>query len=446
MRGFSWVWAGQSLSAVGSGTAWFAVTLWVWGESGSATLFAMLTLLSLAPGLAAAPLAGVVVDRVGRRAVLLLSDTVLAAATCAVLALHLYGALEIWHLYLIAVVEGVMESLHLVAYAALVPLLVPESGLTRANGMIGLADPGSEILAPALGGVLLAVADLSAVLALDLLTFGFAALTLLAVPVPEPTRRAPVGPVAADARETEGGARAGPRPWARLRADLVFGFGYIARRRGLWILLALFFALNLSGAVSYALTTPLLMLRGDDTAVLGAVLALGGVGGVAGALAVSAFGSRVRRVPLVLAGTAFGCAAGPLLTALAHAPWLWAVSAFAAGAALSAVNAAYQALWQARVPLEAQGRVFGARRLLAQSSLPLGLLAAGPLVDLVLTPLFENGGAGPAAALLGGGRTGATALLLGLAGLAGLGAALLAAASPRLRRLDTPERESAPTH
>jgi len=439
MRGFSLVWAGQLLSMIGSGTAWFAVTLWVWGESGSATLFALLTLLSLAPGLAVAPVAGVVVDRCGRRAAILVSDTVLAATSCTVLVLYLNGGLEVWHLYAIAVVEGVMESLHMVAYSALVPLLVPESGLTRANGMISLADPSSEILAPALGGVLLRTTDLSVVLALDLLTFGFAVVTLLAVRVPEPVRTA-------GRPDAEGRPAAGPRPWPALRADLAFGFLYIARRRGLWILLALFFVLNLSGAVSYALTTPLLMLRGgDDPAVLGAVLAVGGAGGVAGALAVSAVGARVGRIPLVLGGTAFGSAAGPLLMGVAQTPWLWAASAFAAGAALPAVNAAYQAVWQARVPARVQGRVFGARRLLAQSSLPLGLLVAGPVVDYVLTPLFEGGGAEMASGLLGEGRTGATALLLGLAGLAGLTAALLAAASPRLRRFDEPEREGAPT-
>ncbi|MFD3683201.1 MFS transporter [Nocardiopsis sp. NPDC058631] len=441
MRGFSLVWAGQFLSVIGSGTAWFAVTLWVWGESGSATLFALLTLFSLAPGLAVAPVAGVVVDRCGRRAAILVGDTVLAATSCTVLVLYLNGGLEIWHLYVIAVVEGVMESLHMVAYSALVPLLVPEAGLVRANGMISLAGPGSEILAPALGGVLLRVADLSVVLALDLFTFGFAVLTLLAVRVPEP------GPDrAAGRRDARGGPREGPRPWSVLRADLAFGFLYIARRRGLWTLLALFFVLNLSGAVSYALTTPLLMLRsGDDPAVLGAVLAVGGAGGVAGALVVGAVGARVGRVPLVLGGTAVGSAAGPLLMGIAQTPWLWAASAFAAGAALPAVNSAYQAIWQARVPTQVQGRVFGARRLLAQSSLPLGLLVAGPVVDHLLTPLFENGGAEAASGLLGEGRTGATALLLGIAGLAGLAAALLAAASPRLRRFDEPAREDAPS-
>jgi MFS family permease len=434
MRGFSLVWAGQFLSMIGSGTAWFAVTLWVWGESGSATLFALLTLLSLAPGLAMAPVAGVIVDRVGRRAAILVSDTVLAGTSAIVLLLYLNGELQVWHLYVIAVVEGVMESLHIVAYSALVPLLVPESKLVRANGMVSLADPSSEVLAPALGGVLLSVADLSVVLAADLLTFGFAVVALLAVRVPDPKGEGEGG--AADEGER--------RRWAAFSADLAFGFRYIARRRGLWILLALFFVLNFSGAVSYALTTPLIMLRsGDDTAVLGLVLSVGGAGGVAGALAVSAFGTRVRRLPLVLWGMAIGSAAGPLLMGVAQTPWLWMASALAAGAVLPAVNSAYQAIWQAHVPEDVQGRVFGARRFLAQASLPLGLLVSGPLVDFVLTPVFSGGGWAVATDLFGTGKTGATALLLGLAGLAGLTAALLAMASARLRRFDDPERSDA---
>ncbi|MFL1430809.1 MULTISPECIES: MFS transporter [unclassified Nocardiopsis] len=426
MRRFSLVWSGQFLSAIGSGTAWFAVTLWVWGESGSATLFALLTLLSLAPGLAMAPVAGVLVDRIGPRAAVLIGDGVLAVTSATVLTLYLTGNLEIWHLYVIAVVEGVMESLHLVGYMALIPLLVVEERLVRANGMVSLADPGAEILAPALGGVLLAMTDLSVVLVLDLATFLFAATVLLATPTPRP---APAG------EEGDGEER---RSWAVFRADLVFGFSYIARSRPLAVLLGLFFVLNFSGAVSYALTTPLIMLRsGDDHAVLGVVLAAGGVGGVLGALTVSAVGDRVRRMTLVLAGMAAGSVVGPLLMGLAWTPWLWIASALAAGAVLPAVNSAYQAIWQTHVPEEWQGRVFGARRLLAQSSLPLGLLVAGPVVDYALTPLFADAGGAPAA-LLGTGKTGATALFLVCAGLLGLAATLTAMTSPRLRGFGEP--------
>ncbi|MBE3001056.1 MFS transporter [Nocardiopsis sp. HNM0947] len=427
MRRFSLVWSTQLLSAIGSGTAWFAVTLWVWAESGSATLFALLTLLSLAPGLAMAPVAGVLVDRIGPRVAVLFGDAALAVTTSTVLALYLTGTLEIWHLFVIAVFEGVMESLHLVAYMALVPLLVAEERLVRANGMISLVAPGSEILGPALGGVLLALTDLSLILLLDLVTFVFAAVVLLLVRTPRP--------VAA-----EGEAR---RSWAVFRADLSFGFTYIFGSRPLVILLLLFFVLNFSGAISYALTTPLIMLRsGDDEALLGVVLAAGGVGGVMGALAVSAVGDRFRRMTLVLAGMAVGSVAGPLLLGLSWAPWLWIASSLLAGSVLPAVNSAYQAIWQSHVPEQQQGRVFGARRLLAQSSLPLGLLVAGPVVDYVLTPLFADTGAGPAVPLLGADKTGATAFFLAFAGLLGLAAALLAMTSSRLRGFGEPAADS----
>ncbi|MEU3309553.1 MFS transporter [Nocardiopsis sp. NPDC006832] len=423
MRRFSLVWSTQLMSAIGSGTAWFAITLWVWAESGSATLFAMLTLLSLAPGLAMAPIAGALVDRIGSRVAVLVGDGALAITTSTVLTLYLTGNLEIWHLYVIAVFEGVMESLHLVAYMALVPLLVVEERLVRANGMISLASPGAEILAPALGGVLLALTDLSVVLLLDLVTFVFAALVLLVVRTPRPA-------------VAEGERR---RSWAVFRADLLFGFAYIFRSRPLVLLLLLFFVLNFSGAISYALTTPLIMMRsGDDQALLGVVLAAGGAGGVLGALVVSAVGDRFRRMTLVLGGMAVGSVAGPLLLGLSWTPWLWIASSLVAGAVLPAVNSAYQAIWQSHVPERQQGRVFGARRLLAQSSLPLGLLIVGPVVDYVLTPLFTDTGPGIGVTLLGGDKTGATALFLVFAGLLGLVAVLLAMTSARLREFGEP--------
>jgi MFS transporter, DHA3 family, macrolide efflux protein len=99
-------------------------------------------------------------------------------------------------------------------------------------------------------------------------------------------------------------------------------------------------------------------------------------------------------------------------------------------------NAVHQTLWQAIVPTELQGRVFGARRVLTQAAMPIGLLGAGPLVDSGLGRAITTDSA--LAALVGTGTEGAAGLVLGIAALLGLATTIALAFARQMRDLDRP--------
>lgn len=429
---FRIIWLGQLFSVLGSGVSWFAVTVWAWQSTGSATQFAVLTFCSFGAGLVASPLAGALVDRLHRKSVMLLCDTGLAVCSVVVLSLYSSGQLLVWQLMIVGVVEGVLESLHWLAYAALVSDLVPDERRSRANGLVGLSDPASEVLAPALGGALLLAISLGGVLVVDIATYLVAVLSLSLLHVPD--HRA--GRSADEPAE----------PRRSLWSDALLGFAYIRRNATLRALVALFFVMNLVGGVAYALNIPLVLLRsGDDTAIVGLVVSFGGAGGVVGALVMSGWRGPRRRALFVAGAVALGCALGPLLMAVSRTAPLWLLATFAAAAAAPVANAVYQTIWQGVVPSELQGRVFGARRLVTQAAIPIGLLGSGPLVDSVLSgAIGEDSVLAP---IVGVGAEGAAALVIGTTALLGIAVGTAGLFARALRKLGR-EREpaEAPVH
>ena len=151
-----WVlWAGQSVSLLGTGMTRFAVLIWAFQEKGTATASALLGFFSCLTFVIASPFAGVLVDRWPRRTVMALADLGAGCMTGLLLALYALGRLEVWHLYLAEGVTGVLEAFQHPAFSASVSLLVPKEGYTRANGLLGLGKSAARIISPALAGALM---------------------------------------------------------------------------------------------------------------------------------------------------------------------------------------------------------------------------------------------------------------------------------------------------
>jgi len=92
-------------------------------------------------------------------------------------------------------------------------------------------------------------------------------------------------------------------------------------------------------------------------------------------------------------GMALSSLLGTMATGLGREPFIWAFAAFSTMLFLPIINGCNQAIWQAKVPPEVQGRVFATRRLIAQITAPVGMAFAGPLADWVFGPAMMPGGA-----------------------------------------------------
>jgi MFS family permease len=406
MRAFTIVWAGQVVSLLGSAMTQFALTIWAYQLTGSATALALTAFFAFAPGVVLSPFAGALVDRWDRRWVMMLSDLAAGLSTVALLLLYTAGNLQIWHLYVAGAFAGAFAAFQWPAYSAAISTMLPKTQYARANGMMALADSLSGVVAPALAVALLAIIGIGGVMLIDVITFVFAVSALLIVTIPQPE-------VSAAGREGRGS----------LWSEAIYGFRYIVRRPSLLGLQAAFSAINLTGALSFTVLAPMLLARtGSDEASLAAVQSIGAIGGVAGSLLLSVWGGPKRRVLGVLWGFLLTSALGQIPLGVGRSIALWSFGAFCTNFFIPILNGSNQAIWQAKVAPDVQGRVFAARRMIAQITAPVGMLLAGPLADRVFEPAMQVGGslAPLFGGLVGTGAGAGMGLMFVLFGVAGV--------------------------
>ena len=186
LRGFLMLWGSQSISSLGTAMTEYALVVWSYAETGSASSVTLLTLSTFVPTILFRFLAGAIADRWDKKRIMLLADFVAACGTVLVLVLYMTSALRTGHLYVINVLLSLMNAFQVPASYVATSLLVPKEHYTRTGGLQTASGALISILAPALGSVLLAFGGLTAVLAVDLLTFAVAFVTLIFIPIPKP--------------------------------------------------------------------------------------------------------------------------------------------------------------------------------------------------------------------------------------------------------------------
>src|SRR5215212_8319056 len=373
MLGFTIVWLGQIISVLATNMSAFALTIWVFQKTGSATALGLVQVFFITPLLIITPFAGVLVDRHNRKLMMMISDLVAGMATIAILLLQGFGVLQVWHLYVAAIFQGLGNAFQWPAYSAAISTMIPKEKLGRANGMMSLIDMGPGILAPMLAGALLPVIGLTGILSMDVVTFVLAIVVLLFVHIPQP-------------RRTEEGAQA----QGNIFKEALFGFRYIFARPSLLGLQLVFFFGNLCAGVAYTVLAPMILLRtGNDSASLGVVQSAGAIGGVLGGIAMSAWGGFKRRVHGVLAGWMVSSVFFALMGLGTKVP-VWIVASALSTLFAPLINGSNQAIWQSKVAPDVQGRVFSARTLIAWMTNPISPLIGGTLADYVLEPAMRT--------------------------------------------------------
>jgi MFS family permease len=422
MTAFVLIWIGQFVSLLGTSMTRFALTIWAFQETGQATALALVGFFSFAPTILFSPLAGALVDRWNRKLVMILSDLAAGLSTVAILLLYVTGRLEIWHLYVAGAFAGAFEAFQFPAFSAAMSLMVPKAQYGRANGLVSLADSATTIVAPVLAGILLTFIGIGGVMTIDMITFVLAVAAVLLVTVPQP------------ARSVEGAAAA-----SNLWQESVYGIRYIWARKSLLGVQLTFTISNFFDAIGMILIAPMILARtGNNELILGTVQSALGIGGLVGGLVLATWGGPKRRIHGVLLGFIGSNLLGLVPLGLGQGVVVWSVAAFLILFFIPVINGSNQALWQAKVAPDVQGRVFATRRLIAQISGPLGMLIAGPLADRVFEPAMQgdtrlSAAFGP---LFGTGPGAGMALLIVIAGLLGVTAGVVGYLVRTIREVD----------
>ncbi|MHA2370028.1 MAG: MFS transporter [Candidatus Hodarchaeales archaeon] len=365
-RFFLLFWAGQVQSLMGSNIIRFVIIWWIVLEYESAFLLALAAFMGFAPQIIITPFAGVLADRWNRKHIIGTVDFLQAVVTTVLIYLFWTGEVAIWHVLIILMLRSVFQAFHFPAVQAIVPLLVPRDKLSRVNGMDYFSRGAIGVAGPLLAAVLLAIWKIHVILWIDAITFIIAVLPLLVIKIPSVTKE---------------------RKKSSFKKDFSEGVGFIKQRSGLLSLLSIFTAANFFIIPLYVLL-PLFVTQThaggvNDYAFL---LALQQAGMLTGALFMSFWKGFKRKV----VGVGFGILlmyAGFLITiSIPPSPFaflLMGLGLIVVGFGLPVANVSSQTIWQSIVPPEKIGRVFAARRSIAQFTVPTAMIMSGILAELL---------------------------------------------------------------
>ncbi len=364
---FALIWIGQAFSLFGSGLAGFAIIWWLTATTGSATVLATATLVALLPGILIGPLAGPLIDRWDRRTVIMVADLTGALGAAVLAVLFWADALAIWHVYLIMALRSLAGAFHWPAMQASISLMAPERHLARIGGLNQMLYGATNIAAPPLGALLIAIWPLHALMLIDVVTALIAVAGVGLVQFPRPLH---------PAHSSDGTSNG-------VLAEMIAGMQYIGRWPGLIIVMTMAALINLLLTPAFSLL-PILVTKhfGGGALQLAWMNAAEGAGIVLGGLMIGVWGGFERRMHTVVVGLA---GLGVSILVIGAAPAAALLPALAAVAVVGAmspvVNAPLMAIVQSVVAPEMQGRVFTALGSVSMAMTPLGLIIAGPVAD-----------------------------------------------------------------
>jgi MFS family permease len=366
-QGFRRLFAGASVSWFGSEISELAIPLFVIVTLGATeTQVGLVRTMQFLPFLLLTLYAGVVVDRLRRRPLLVAADLGRFLAIGAIPVLAWLGLHQVEPLYLLVFVAGALTVVHQIAELAYLPSLVGRDRLLDANGRLAAAQSAAQVSGQGVGGVLVAWLTAPVAVLVDAASYLFSGLAIAGIRHREP----PPSP---------------PRV-RNLHAEVAEGLRYLFRGRYLRALVGEAATFNLANEI-FMIGLLLWLARELHTsaALIGLVLGLGAVGAFAGAALGARLSARYGFGPTMLTTLVIGngapiavfAAAGPGAATIVLLGAVFAVMGF--GIALANVHNA--TLRQTTVPDHLRGRVNASYRLISWGALPVGAVLGGLLAD-----------------------------------------------------------------
>lgn len=394
MREFLLLWLTQAFSGLGSAMTSYALVIWSYTQKGSALMTALLMVCSYAPYVVFSVFAGALSDRWDKKKTMLACDTIAAATTVLILFLLQKDMLRIWHLYLVNMINGLMNTVQQPASEVAVTRLLPQKHYQKVGGLRYLSNAVNSILTPIIATAVLGLAGMGAVIAFDLFSFAAAFLVLLfIIRIPQ---------AEAERQEKES-----------LCKSVRGGIAFLKEERGIFGLILFLAAINLVASMyNAALPAMLLSREGGSEKVLGMVNATVGISTLLGSLIASVIKKPKSRVRVICNSLLFAMSFENFMLALGRTPFIWCLGGFLGWIAIPLMNTNLDAIMRLRIPENIQGRIYSVRNSFQFFTIPVGYLLGGFLVDAVFEPMMAIQDEGSFLALLFGQGKGAGAAFL----------------------------------
>jgi len=363
-RDFLKLWAGQSISEVGSQVSQLAIPwLAAVGLHATPLEFSLLGVLGFLPFILFALPAGVWVDRLRRRQILIVGDGARAILLALIPILWAAGVLRIWHLLILQFVVGIFTVFFDVSYQSYLPALVEREHLVDGNSKLQLTVSIAQVAGPSLSGGLIAALTAPYAIVADAISYVVSTAFMLRMRHRENLPRQ-------DADEPR------PKMWPQVKEGLAWVLGNRSLRSiaGCTGTSNFFYSLLFSIVVLYAVRNLHL-----SSVEVGSVFAVGSVGSIIGALVANRLQKRIGVGPSIVA---CACCFSTSGIAFPLAPRAFPLPVLMLGMAVGgfggvAYNITQVSLRQAITPERLQGRMNAAMRWVVWGTIPLGTLLGG---------------------------------------------------------------------
>ena len=388
------LWAAHSVSQLGTQVSFVVIPLVaVVTLDASPAQVSILTAVGSVPALALGLFAGVWVDRLRRRPILVLADVGRAAVLATIPLAAFLGVLDMWHLYVVLLLVGSMTLFFDVAHRSYLPSLLRPGQLVDGNSKLEMSRSAAEISGPGLAGGLAQVLTAPFAILFDALSFVLSAIFLARIRTSEPT------PLSRKDQPESGAYDGG------VSLEVWDGIRVLAGNPTVRSLVSCTGTITFfNAAIEAVLMLYLVKVLGLSAATVGIIFSVGGVGLLVGAVLAGRIG---RHVPLgiVLAGGPLIIGVADLLIPLASGPALLVVGLlcvaqflFGVGMPLYRVNEV--SLRQIIVPARLLGRLNSGEYFVREGLIPFGALLGGLLGEVIgLRPTLAIGAFGEMAAL-----------------------------------------------
>jgi MFS family permease len=362
------LWTGQSISELGSQVSQLAIPwLAAVGLHASPIEFSLIGVLGFLPFIIFALPAGVWVDRLRRRQILIVGDASRAVLLALIPILWAAGVLQIWHLLVLQFVIGIFTVFFDVAYQSYLPALIERDDLVDGNSKLQLTVSVAQVAGPSMSGGLIAAVTAPYAILVDAASFVVSTLFMLSMRHRENLPQREPG-------------EAHPKMWPQVKEGLLWVIGnrYLRPIAGCTGTSNLFGSSLFAIFVLYAVRVLHL-----SSVEVGAVFGVGSLGSIAGALIANRAQRRLGVGHAIVAyAILFSCAglAFPLAPQSFPLPVLM-IGFGTFGFSSVAYNITQVSLRQAITPERLQGRMNAAMRWVVWGTIPLGTLAGGAIAQ-----------------------------------------------------------------
>ncbi len=412
----------QTVSELGTSMTGFATVIWMYSNSGQVMSSSLLAICSTVPYLIVSLLGGVVVDKMNKKKIMLICDSIAAAGSVILLGCYILGYLQLWVLCLVNIINGFMNAFQNPASQVTVTLLVEQKDYARIGGIQSTMGALVGIFQPILATTILNVLGLQWILIVDLCTFVFAFLVLLfVVQIPDE--------IASDSQSS----------FSEIWNGLKEGIYFISGNRPILMLLIMYCILEFIGAISFdGMFTPLLLARtNNNETIVGIVSSFMAIGCIVASVILSMMEQPKKKLPIMYFGS-YMCLIGITLFGMGRNLVWWCIVVFI-GCFGSPIYHTYQTIIiREKVDASMQGRVFSLQGMITQALTPLGFLGGGMLADYIFEPLMKKMFLGKNIITFFVGRQNGSGigLIFVIAGLVGIAALTILKCNPAIKELE----------